>query len=307
MNSQPSVSAAPRVALPAGASGLAIYGAAAFAVTVWGGTAVVTKIAVGGLDPLLVGVLRSAFAGLALVPVVLVARIPRPATARALLLLLASAVCGFVIFPILFAFGLRHTTASHTGLIMAAQPIFTGSVAALVEWRSPGLRWALGCALALVGEVVLIGFRLGLDDAGTFLGDFLILASGFSASAGYVFGSRLSRSIGTWATTLWGNLLAGVIMLGPLAYWGSDVAWGAVGAEVWGALAYLALCSSIIAYVAWYWALTKGGIARIGAAQFATPVVTVVFAVLILGETITLPLVLAASVILSGIWLAQRR
>ena len=290
----------------AAASQFAVYAAAGFAVVVWTGTPVVTKVAVDSFDPLLVGTLRSALAGLATLPLVAIFRPPRPRDLRELLLLLGSAFGGFVIFPIIFAIGLRYTSASHAALILVAQPIFTGSIGALVERRFPGGRWALGCAVALAGEVALIAFRLGLSTSGGFWGDLMILVGGLSASAGYVAGSKLSQHIGTWATTIWGNFVGGIVMLIPLALFGGGVAWGEVAPSVWAALGYLALCSSILGYIAWYWALARGGIARIAAAQFAMPIGTVLLAVLFLGERLTLPLVLAAAVILCGIGLTQR-
>ena len=302
------VSAVPKAVAPATAAPqLAVYAAAAFAVVVWTGTPVVTKVAVDTFDPLLVGVLRSALAGVAVVPLLAVFRPPRPRSLRDMLLLLGSAFGGFVIFPIIFAIGLRYTSASHAALILVAQPIFTGSIGALVERRFPGGRWALGCAVALAGEVALIVFRLGLSASGGLWGDLMILAGGLSASAGYVAGTKLSTRIGTWATTIWGNFVGGIVMLVPLAFFGGGVAWGEVAPSVWVALGYLALCSSILGYIAWYWALARGGIARIAAAQFALPVGSVLLAVLFLGERLTLPLVLAAAVILCGIGLAQQR
>ncbi len=286
---------------------LGVYAAAAFSTLVWSATPIFTKIAVEGFDPLLVGVLRSVLSGLAILPVALVVRLPLPRTRQDALLLLYTALGGFVVLPILFAFGLRYTTASHMALILVVQPVFTGAIAAVVERRFPGRRWALGCAVALAGEVALIDLRLGLDTAGSTWGDCLILAGSVSASAGYVAGGRLARRIGTWATTVWGNLLGGVIMLVPLAIFGPAAAWQQATLPVWSSLAYLAVCSSIIGYSAWYWALGKGGIARIGAAQFAMPVLTVALAILFLGERLTLPLVLAALVVLAGVWLAQHR
>jgi len=60
---------------------------------------------------------------------------------------------------------------------------------------------------------------------------------------------------------------------------------------------------SIAAYVTWYWALAAGGIARVGLAQFAQPIVTLGLAVIMLREAMTLPL--AAACILAGISLAR--
>ncbi|MEE8202121.1 MAG: EamA family transporter, partial [Alphaproteobacteria bacterium] len=57
----------------------------------------------------------------------------------------------------------------------------------------------------------------------------------------------------------------------------------------------------------WYWALGRGGIARIGITQFAQPVVSLALAVAILGEAMTLPLAATAACIVAGIWIAQRR
>jgi drug/metabolite transporter (DMT)-like permease len=74
----------------------------------------------------------------------------------------------------------------------------------------------------------------------------------------------------------------------------------------YGGIAYAAFVTSILGYVAWYWALSKGGIARISTIQFGLPVVSLVLAVFILDETITLPILIAAAVILSGIWIVQR-
>ena len=51
-------------------------------------------------------------------------------------------------------------------------------------------------------------------------------------------------------------------------------------------------------------AFSKG--ARIATIQFGLPVVSIVLAVFILDETLTMPIVIAAAIILSGIWIVQR-
>jgi drug/metabolite transporter (DMT)-like permease len=69
----------------------------------------------------------------------------------------------------------------------------------------------------------------------------------------------------------------------------------------------MALLSSILAYAAWYWALGQGGIGRTGLAQFAQPLIGVVFAVALLGEALTWPMAAAAAAILAGVALARGR
>ena len=75
----------------------------------------------------------------------------------------------------------------------------------------------------------------------------------------------------------------------------------------WAAIAHLAIGSSIVAYVGWYWSLGVGGIARIGLVQFLQTPAGVFAALLLLGEPLTLPLILSAVAILAGVFIAQRR
>jgi drug/metabolite transporter (DMT)-like permease len=287
---------------------LSAIAAAGFAVLVWGGSNVATKAAVGVLDPATVALMRSVLAGAAAVALIPALRLAPPTGRRARLLLLLSAFCGFIGFPLVFSIGQRLTSALHGGLILAALPIFTGLYAAAFERRLPSRRWAAGCAVALAGEAALIGFRSGpAAAAGSLAGDALVLAGSLLASLGYVAGGLLAQTgYSSRGATFWGALLAGGAVL-PVAWLRGDL--GAVtahGPMPLLCVLYLAFGVSILGYVAWYWALAKGGIARIGLLQFLQPVVGLVLAVLLLGEQLTLPLLLAAACILGGVVLAQR-
>ena len=220
---------------------------------------------------------------------------------------MTSALGGFVLFPVLFTLGLRDTSASHAALILASLAVFTGLIAAVFERKAPPARWWLGAAIASIGEALLIGFRFGFETVeGALIGDLLIVASCIAASVGYVTGGRLSRSLGTWPTTLWGIAIGGVVLLPALPFAAAGVQWSAVGAPGVVAIGYLAVVSSLLAYVTWYWALGAGGIGRVGTWQFAMPIVSLGLAVVILAEPLGWPLAGAAAVILAGIWIAGR-
>jgi drug/metabolite transporter (DMT)-like permease len=281
---------------------LAAYGA----VVLWGGSALATKVAVTGLDPFAVGLLRTLLAGIVALPLILLGRLRPPRSGRGRAYLAVSAIGGFAIFPLLFSYGIQLTTAGHAALLLAILPVLTGSIAALLERRLPGGRWWLGCAIAVAGTALLVGarFDVSLED-GSVVGDLVVLASGVFASAGYVTGARAARETGTWAVTLWGLVLGSVVLL-PLAPFvlvpGELMA---ADALTWVSVLYLALLSSIVGYAAWYWALGQGGIGRTGLAQFVQPLVGVVLAVALLGETVTWPMAAAAVAILAGVALAR--
>ncbi|MBL8705141.1 MAG: DMT family transporter [Rhodospirillales bacterium] len=283
--------------------------AALFAVTAWGLTAPITKVAVTTLDPLAVAVLRTVLAGIVTVPLALVLGLRLPSRREHWLFLCLSACCGFVLFPLLFSLGLRWTTAARGVLILAAMPVLTGLYVALIDRRRPSGRWAVGCMLALAGEALLILARGGGQAGeGQLLGDALVVLSALAASFGYVAGGKLQQQgYSPWATTLWGVGLATPFVAPILLFVGFDARPGASALLGWGSTIYLALVSTVIAYVAWYWALGKGGIARMATIQFLQPVTGVIVAVLWLGEAFTATMLAASVAIVAGVVIVQRR
>ena len=82
--------------------------------------------------------------------------------------------------------------------------------------------------------------------------------------------------------------------------------WSGLEPISWAALAHITVGASILAYVSWFWALSRGGIARVAPFQFAQPVVALVFAVLLLGEHLASNVIASGIAIVSGIAIARR-
>src|SRR5262245_1649661 len=276
---------------------------------VWGATPVMTKIATAEMPPLVVAMLRTGLGGLAALPVLAVLRQPLPRGKTRLGSLIISALAGFVVFPILYTIGQQQTSAMHGGMILAALPIFTGTYAAMMERRRPSRRWLIGCALAFAAELALIAFRAGSAGApASRFGDLLVLVSALLVATGYVAGARLAQlGYKSLAVTLWGVALSAFIALPIAATLFAAAGPPVAGWQTWAAVLFLAILTSIIGYVGWYWALAKGGIARIATIQFFQPISGLILAAILLGEQLTLPLAAASAVILAGVYLAQRR
>jgi drug/metabolite transporter (DMT)-like permease len=288
---------------------LAPFVVAGLVMVVWGATPVMTKIATADMPPMVVAMLRTALGGLAALPVLAALRQPLPRGKARLGFLVVSALAGFVVFPILYTVGQQQTSAMHGGMILAALPIFTVTYAALMECRRPSRRWLLGCALALAGEFALIAFRAGAAAAPASLGgDLLVLLSALLVATGYVAGARLAQiGYNSLAVTLWGVALAAFVALPVAAALFAADGLPEAGWPAWLAVLFLAIVTSIVGYVGWYWALAKGGIARIATIQFFQPISGLILAAILLGERLTLPLAAASAVILAGVYLAQRR
>lgn len=157
----------------------------------------------------------------------------------------------------------------------------------VAERAWPGPRWWIGIVIA-------------------FAGDLYCVAATVFASIGYVSGSRLAASLGTWSVTSWGITLAALVQVPPLPLVWRGTEWPAVTMLGWSGLIFTALFSSVAAYVAWYWALARGGVRRIAPIQFAQPLVSLALAVALMGEVLTPVLLTSAALILTGIAVARR-
>ena len=141
------------------------------ALVLWSGTAIANKVAVGHMDPMTAGILRSLLAGLIAAAIATTVRLPLPGNRAQWVLLVVSGITSFAIWPMMLSLGLGRTSASHAALIMAMIPVFTGLIAAVFERRRPPAAWWIGVAVAIGGTAALVSYRGGgLDSTGADLG-----------------------------------------------------------------------------------------------------------------------------------------
>lgn len=284
---------------------LPAYVLGAFAVICWGITPAITAFQVSEIPALEAGLMRSVFAAPPAILCILVMRLACPSDAVTWGWLLFAGFAAFCGFPILFTYGIALTSTAHAALILACMPVISGGMGAILDRRMPRYGWFIGAALALIGEAVLITSRDSSGEA-TLQGDLLVVLAAAISGAGYVAGSRATAKIGTWSTTFWGVTIAGLAQL-PILIWlmiGTD--WTTVTHVGWLSTLYLVMFSTVLGYAAWYWALNHGTVVRIVPIQFSQPLVSLVFAVVLLSEEITQPIIISTALILGGIIMASR-
>ena len=276
----------------------------------WSGTAVANKIAVQQLDGLTVGLLRSAVAGAIVLPIALGLRLPFPRQSKNRLLLGLSGLASFALWPILLSLGLERSTVGHAALIMASIPIFTVLGSSWTLGRLPSGRWWLGAIFALGATGVLILLRGSFDGSRSFddgfVGDTLVLLGCFACSVGYVAGARVTAEVGALSTTFWG-LAAALIFVVPTCLATIRPAdMSGLSIATWQALLWLVCCSSVLGYALWFFALSRGGVGPIASLQLFLPVLTMIAAVVLLEERLSVPVLIVAVSILVGTAVAQR-
>lgn len=264
-----------------------------------------TKVAVGGFDPLLTATGRALIAG-ALATVVLVAlRVPWPERRhlRPLLFVMAGAVFGW---PILLALALTRTTSAHAAVIAAFMPLTTAIIAVTRgRERVPGQFWAA----AVVGTGALVAFALsrGGAEGGDLIADLLIVGAVVSSSWCYVEGAAVAREIPGWQVISWV-----VVLALPITVPATIVLWLTVQVGVtptateWGALILLGVFSMYVGFFAWYRGLAMAGSAYGGQVQQVQAPLTLLWSAVFLGEVVTWATAAVAAVVIGSVAWAQR-
>jgi drug/metabolite transporter (DMT)-like permease len=85
------------------------------------------------------------------------------------------------------------------------------------------------------------------------------------------------------------------VVIVPMFYLAADTDWRAASLSSWTGFVYLVVFSQFLGFIAWYRGLALGGVARVSQMQLTQVFLTMLFAGLLLGETIT-PLMLGFAV-----------
>jgi drug/metabolite transporter (DMT)-like permease len=205
----------------------------------------------------------------------------------------------------LFLIGLEHASASHAALLYALTPAFVAGFAAIQTRTRVSLEQIAGIALAFAGVLVLM-LQRGLHfSRGSVVGDLIILVAVVAWSLYLVAGRTLTRRYGPLLVTA-RAALAGTIVYLPIGLFGLiRFHPAAISTSGWAGLAYLALLTSAVNYVLWFWGLQYLKPATVALLTNLQPVITVAMAWVFLRERVPAGFALSAALVLVGVWLTQ--
>jgi len=264
-----------------------------------------TVWALESFDPVLTATGRALIAGAVAAIILLIRRVPWPdrSLLRPLLYTMAGAVFGW---PILIALALERTTAAHAAVIAAIMPLVTAVFAVLRTGERVARQFWIA---AVAGTVALIVFALlrGGGEGGNVVADLLIVGAVLASSWCYVEGASLTRVMPGWQVISWVVVLALPLTV-PISV--ILALTGGVSTPVtphaWVGMVFLGLVSVYFAFFAWYEGLSMAGVARGAQTQQVQAPLTLLWSALLLGETITLAMVVAALAIVGCVAWAVR-
>jgi drug/metabolite transporter (DMT)-like permease len=213
----------------------------------------------------------------------------------------------FGVFPWSFSASLTHLPATHVALIVATNPLVTLGFSA---WRGveritvPALA---GQLLAFAGLVLALPPIAAVGDTGAAWIGYLEVGITVLCGAIYNVWSRpLLLQYNPLAVTAQ-SMGMGALALAPLALWqGVPLHTATITAGGWAAVAFLGSFGGALGFGLWIWALRRSTPSRVAVFMALNPITAIALGVLLLGEPLSLRLLLALAAVLGGIHLANR-
>ncbi len=269
-----------------------------------GGTAAaVTRYLVGDADPLTLAILRWGIGLGVVLPVafILGVRWPRrsdwPAVA-------GLGLCFFGLFFILYNIAIGYTTAARGSLALSTLPLQTMLVGGILGIESLTLRKLAGVCIAMFGVFAALASDLATAPPGAWRGE-LIMTGAVLCMAFYNVWSRpfivRSSALGFLAVGMGAGAIA-LVAIGLLT--GRLAVLRGFGTAQWLAGAWLGIGGGALAFILWVLALQRASPTRVASTMAVNPMAAALLAGALVGEPITVNLILGLVAAFAGIWVA---
>lgn len=277
-------------------------GAVLVAVLLWGLNFSVIKLGLAEIQPLAFPALRFGIAGLVLLIMLRVREGSIGVRREDLPVLLFMSVIGIAVQQVCFIFALANTSAADVSLLGAFGPIFTAVLATIFGQERLTMRHWVSVAIGVCGVALIV--RGGVESAATtsLLGDVLAIVALFLACASVIPVMPLMRRYSAYRILVF-QFLVGSACLAPFAL--TTFSANHITTTGWAAILYAVVATGVVANVLYYQGIGRIGPSSAAVIGYLQAFFGVVFAWLLLGETIGPIQLLGGAVVVAGVVLSR--
>lgn len=286
-----------------------LYLVLAFTILIWGNSFIVVQMAINdGASPVLIAMGRFIVASLVFGSFIAI-RKPRPPEKSDLKVFTYLAFIGIGIYYFFQYYGVKFAGPSITSILVTLLcpiMIFLMSYFKLGEVVSSGQK--LGLVVSTIGSYFVItnGTTEFISNWEGIVGGLFAVVCALFWAMYTVDGKRVVKKYDPFVATAYLTLM-GTVMLAPLAAVEAAANWPvAFPTTYWIAALYLGLGCTVLGYVFWFKALTGLSASSTGATLYFEPVVTVIFAWVLLGQGIGVVTGLGGILVMVGVVLISR-
>ena len=271
---------------------------ALFVILIWGSNFVVVKWGLEELSPYLLLALRFALIACFLIPFV---KWPK---GRFWPIFRYSMMLGVIHFGLMFS-GMLHIDASTSALLSQLNTPFAVILSAFMFKDYPGWRRILGISIAFAGCVV-VGGQPRFD------GNFIWVLSIVLAALCWAYAATQAKRLGDLDPFTLNGWMA--VMAAPcwfaISFLVEDNQVAMImnaGLKGWGAAAFQAAFVTVTGYGIWYGLIKQYPLSRVIPFTLLLPVVGVAGGVLILGDALTVPMIIGGAMVVVGVGIVTIR
>ncbi|MEJ5220032.1 DMT family transporter [Cognatishimia sp. D5M38] len=269
-------------------------------------TVVVTRGIVDRIDPLLLGFLRYAPAGVFFVPALILRT--KDIAARDWWPMIGLGVMFYGLYPWLFSAALNFTTALHAALIITLMPMITLVIGVLTRTEQLQPAKVLGISLAIGGVITAFSESFfkeqNLPDR-ALTGDLIMLFAVFLSALFNVGSQRFVKRYSALTVTAVCMTSGSVVLLISVASTGLLPAINELTAPDWKILAFLCLGGALLGNLLWVFALGLTAPSRVAVFAMFPPVGVAALGMLLLGEIPSTIALCGLALVLAGIYTTQ--
>jgi drug/metabolite transporter (DMT)-like permease len=276
----------------------------------WGGTFIAGRAVAGSVEPFSAAFLRFAVASVLLILLTLRAEGRLPVLGRSQILpLILAGMTGVFLYNVFFFEGLTLITASRASLIVAMNPVFiTLAVALFFKDR---LNWikVMGILLSVFGAIVVIskGDLGGIFRGRVGLGEVLILGCVACWVAFSLIGKTVVKGLSPLVSVSYSSAIGAAALFPPACGRGMLKKMFSYSVVDWTSIFYLGVFGTVLGFVWYYEGIKAIGPSKAGQFINFVPVSALLLAFLILGEPVTLSLLVGAAFVISGVYLTNTK
>lgn len=202
--------------------------------------------------------------------------------------------------------GQQTVPSGIAAILQALVPIVTALWAFVLLGERLSVVGALGVAVGFVGIGLIVRPDPGDLSGGDTLGRLLVVGQAISVSLGGVLIQRARPSMERVAMTGWAMLVGGGVLHALSFVGGEPVPTAVVDPIAIGAVVYLGVFSTAIAFVIYFTVLSERGAFEVSLVTYLVPIVATVAGVFLLGESIDPLSVLGFVIVFAGFALLKR-
>lgn len=270
----------------------------------WGNSFLFIKLAVSALSPLWLVTARMTLGGLFLVAIAAALRRKLPRDPGSLGVLGFVGVVGCALPWAGQAWAQRSLDSGLVAVLNSFTPVATLTVAVLAGQEQLHRNRVVGLGVAILGTLVVVGGEVGSGRSRGALLMAVLATTGYAVGA-VVTRARISRRIGTLVAAAT-QLCFGALATAPLAWAVGGPPPTGLAPVVAGAVLALGLLGTGLAFLVYFTLIENVGATNASMVTYLAPVVGLASGALFRGERFGVNVLVGATLLICGVWLAQR-